>query len=114
MLRIRFQYPTGSTLGYSLERLADGTFYDNSTSTFVAVPVTPIVPLPEDTGIYVGRYKVTLTATPIVQFHDGNYTVTIHDRANSNHVVGELGTRMFNGDDCMSYGLGNIGTIVRL
>jgi len=27
-LRIRFQYPTGGSLGYSIERLADGLFFD--------------------------------------------------------------------------------------
>ena len=35
-LRIRFQYQTGSVLGYSIERLSDGSLYDFSTSTFVA------------------------------------------------------------------------------
>ena len=29
-LRIQFQYPTGSRLGYSIERLSDGSFYDFS------------------------------------------------------------------------------------
>ena len=53
-LRIRFQYPTGSTLGYSIERLSDGTvlrlFRRNS---FVSAPVTTqISSLPEDSGIF--------------------------------------------------------------
>ena len=49
-LRIRFQYPTGSSLGYSIERLSDGTFFDFADSTFKATPATLIASLPEDTG----------------------------------------------------------------
>jgi hypothetical protein len=98
-LRIRFQYPTGSQLGYSIERLNDGSFYDFSTSTFVAVPTTPIASLPEDTGKFVGRYKITLTPTPVAQFADGDYAVTVHDQAASNHVVAQLAATMHAGDD---------------
>jgi len=98
-LRIRFQYLTGSKLGYSIERLGDGTFYDFSTSTFVASPSTPISNLPEDTGQFLGRYKLTMTPTPVAQFTDGDYVVTIHDQANANVVVAELGSTMHLGDD---------------
>jgi hypothetical protein len=98
-LRIRFQYPTASQLGYSIERLNDGSFYDFSNGTFVSVPATPIVILPEDTGIFVGRYKVTLTPTPIGQFTDGDYVVTVHDQAASSNVVAELAATMHAGDD---------------
>ncbi len=98
-LRIRFQYPTGSQLGYSIERLNDGSFYDFSTSTFVAAPTTPIATLPEDSGIFVGRYKVTLNPTPAAQFTDGDYVVTVHDQAASSNVVAELAATMHNGDD---------------
>ena len=98
-LRIRFQYATGSSLGYSIERLADGLFYDFSTSTFVSTPATLVMSLPEDTGNFQGRYRVTLSSTPASQFSNGNFGVTIHNTAASNLVVGELAVAMFNGDD---------------
>src|ERR1700678_1772655 len=98
-LRIRFQYPTGSNLGYSIERLSDGTFYDFSTSTFVATPATPISSLPEDSGNFLGRYKLTLNPTPVTQFTDGDYVVTVHNKASANAVVAELGATMHAGDD---------------
>jgi hypothetical protein len=98
-LRIRFQYPTASQLGYSIERLNDGSFYDFSKSTFVPAPATPIAILPEDSGIFAGRYKVTLTTTPVAQFTDGDYVVTVHDQAASSNVVAELAATMHAGDD---------------
>jgi hypothetical protein len=98
-LRIRFQYPTGSKLGYSIERLSDGSLYDFSTSTFVATPTTLISSLPEDSGSFLGRYKMTLTPTPAAQFTDGDYVVTVHDQANTNNVVAELGATIHAGDD---------------
>lgn len=98
-LRIRFQYQTGSKLGYSIERLSDGSFYDFSTSTFVATPTTLISSLPEDSGSFLGRYKLTMNPTPVAQFTDGDYAITIHDEANSNNVVAELGATMHAGDD---------------
>jgi hypothetical protein len=98
-LRIRFQYPTGSKLGYSIERLSNGSFYDFSTSTFVASPTTPIATLPEDTGIFAGRFKLTLTPTPSTQFTDGDYVVTVHNQAASSAVVAELAATMHAGDD---------------
>ena len=98
-LRIRFQYPTGSQLGYSIERLGDGSLYDFSSNTFVASPTTPISSLPEDQGIFKGRYKFTLGVTPIAQFTDGDYAVTVHDQAAASNVVAELATTMHSGDD---------------
>ena len=98
-LRIRYQYPTGATLGYSIERRSDGTFFDFSNSTFNQSPVTLISSLPEDTGSFCGRYKVTLTSTPATQFTDGDYVVTIHNTASANVVTGELGVVMHGGDD---------------
>src|SRR5437764_489577 len=98
-LRIRFQYATGSKLGYSIERLSDGTFFDFADSTFKAAPGTPTAGLPEDTGIFAGRYKLTLTPTPQAQFSDGDYTITIHDQSASNAVVAELSSTMHAGDD---------------
>jgi hypothetical protein len=98
-LRIRFQYPTGSQLGYSIERLVDGLLYDFSTSTFVASPTTTITSLPEDTGVFKGRYKTTLSPTPSAQFTNGDYAVTIHDQGNSSNVLAELGVTMYSADD---------------
>jgi hypothetical protein len=103
-LRIRFQYLTGATLGYSIERLSDGTFWDFASSggtagTFTANPTTLIQPLPEDTVNFVGRYKATLASTPGAQFTDGTYAVTIHNTVASNQVAAELSVVMHGGDD---------------
>jgi hypothetical protein len=98
-LRIRLQNPTGASLGYSIERLSDGLLYDFSSSTFVASPSTLICSLPEDSGNFIGRYKATLAPTPVAQFTNGDYIVTIHDRVNSNAVVAELPTTLFGGND---------------
>ena len=94
-LRIRFQHSTGATLGYTIERLADGFFYDTSNATFTLTPVTPMASLPEDAGIYLGRYKVTLTPTP---FADGDYVITVIDKV-ANLVAGQLSCLMHAGDD---------------
>ncbi len=98
-LRIRFQYTSGSQLGYSIERLSDGSSYDFSTSTFVASPTTLIASLPEDSGNFAGRYKLTLTPTPTTQFSDGDYVITVHNKIASNIVVAELAATMHGGDD---------------
>ena len=98
-LRVRFQYTTGASLGYSIERLADGLFFDFSTSTFTTTPSTLIAALPEDSGNYQGRYKLTLATTPSAQFTNGSYAITIHNTGAGNLVVGELSAIMFGGDD---------------
>jgi hypothetical protein len=98
-LRIRYQYPSGSALGYSIERLSDGTFFDFSNQTFVASPSTLVATLPEDTGSFAGRYKLTLASTPVTQFTNGDYVVTVHNTAAGNLVVGELAVVMFAGND---------------
>ena len=98
-LRIRFQYPTGSNLGYSIERLGDGTLYDFSNATFVATPTTLISALPEDSGSFKGRFKTTMTSTPSVTFTNGDYVVTIHDLANANNVIAELAATFYSGND---------------
>jgi hypothetical protein len=103
-LRIRFQYQSGSSLGYSIERLADGLYYDFATTgstagTFTANPTTLIASLPEDSGNFLGRYKVTQSPTPATQFLDGGYCVTIHNLSANNRVVGELYATMHLGDD---------------
>ena len=98
-LRIRYQYPTGSSLGYSIERLSDGTFFDFNDSTFKTAPTTLIAALPEDTGSFAGRYKLTLASTPAAQFTDGDYVVTIHNSGAVNIVVGELAVVMHAGND---------------
>ena len=98
-LRIRFQYPSGSKLGYSIERLSDSMLYDFSQAAFVASPATLISSLPEDTGSFIGRFRATLSPTPSSQFSDGDYVVTVHDLANSNAVVAELAATFHSGDD---------------
>ena len=98
-LRIRYQYQTQASLGYSIERLSDGTFFDFNDFTFKAAPTTLISTVPEDSTNFVGRYKVTLATTPVSQFTDGDYVVTIHNTASSNIVVGELAVVMHAGND---------------
>jgi hypothetical protein len=105
-LRIRFQHTTGASLGYSIERLSDGLFFDNSSSTFNANPTTPISPLPEDSGAFAGRYKTTISPTP---FNDGDYAVTIHDLT-ANLVVGQLSCVMHAGDDATVFPGSSVGT----
>jgi hypothetical protein len=98
-IHIRFPYPSGNHLGYSVERLSDGLFYDFGDSTFKATPARPTAPLPEDTGIFVGRYKANLDPTPASIFTDGDYAVTVHHTAEGNVVVDQLGATMHDGDD---------------
>jgi hypothetical protein len=117
-LRIRFQYTSKHSLAYSIERLADGLFYDfapaavapatGTGGTFTAKPATMTAPLPEDTGIFLGRYKTTLTPTPATVFTNGDYVVTVHDLDPDVTVVeGELGVTMFNGDDATPLAAGS-------
>jgi hypothetical protein len=95
LLRIRFQYPTGATLGVSIERLSDGLLFDNSDTTFKANPTSPIAALPEDTGIFRGRFKINLNST---QFASGDYAVTIHDQSLGT-VAAQIAAVINNGDD---------------
>jgi hypothetical protein len=103
-LHIRFQYQTACSLGFSVERLKDGFLYDFATAgatagTFCTTPSIGTTSLPEDTGNFVGRYKADLTLTPLNQFTDGEYCVSIHNLATNNIVVGELSVELHNGDD---------------
>jgi hypothetical protein len=101
-LRIRFQHQTDAGLSFSVERLSDGLLYDFDAKTFQAQPKKPTAPLPEDTGLFKGRYKATLD-TPAAAWPDGDYTITIHDQsdADTGHacVVAELCTLIHDGDD---------------
>jgi hypothetical protein len=103
-LRIRFQYPAGGLLGFSIERLSDGLLYDfavvgPTSGSFTANPTVAIAGLPADTGNFVGRYKTTLATTPASQFTDGDYCVSIHNLTTNNTVVAELQVEMHGGDD---------------
>lgn len=98
-LRIRFANAPGCTLGYSVERLSDGLLLDHADGTFKAAPAQAVAPIPEDSGDFAGRYKVTLDPTPAEQFQDGNYAVTIHDQKASNAVISELAATMVGGND---------------
>ena len=106
-LRVRYSYPTGSQLGYSIERLSDGLFFDFADATFKASPTTTVATLPEDSSDFLGRYKLTFSPTPAAQFTDGSYTVTIHDRRTSNAVVAELAVVFHNGDDLATFATGS-------
>ena len=98
-LRIRFQYPTGAALAYSIERLADGSLFDNADSTFKASPATPLAPLVEDASPFAGRYKANVTSTPQSQFSDGDYAVAVHDLTTQSVVVALMEIVMHSGDD---------------
>jgi hypothetical protein len=98
-LRVRFAFDPGSSIGYSIERLLDGLAYDFGTGTFVATPGTPIAAMTPDSGVYSGRYRAFLAATPADHFLDGEYTVTFHDTAAGNTVLDVRSFAMADGDD---------------
>ncbi len=106
-LRVRFQYDTGASLGYSIERLADGWRYDFSDGAFKASPTTAIDTLNAEAAPYLGRYTATLTTTPSPQFPNGQYAIGIHDTKNSNVLIGLLGAVMYNGDDAPVFPVGS-------
>ena len=116
-LRVRYQYQSGSSLGYSIERLSDGLYYDFATTgptagTFTASPATQIATLLEDSGNFLGRFKATLSSTPAAKFTDGGYCVTVHNLAASNTVVGELSVEMHSGDDAPVFPVAAAGAIL--
>jgi hypothetical protein len=99
-LRIRFQYVSGSNLGFAVERLADGMLLDHSDNTFKTAPTQTIAPLTEAASPRQGMYRATLTTTPIAQFSDGNYNVSVHDLSSPNQrVLALLMAQMIAGDD---------------
>lgn len=98
MLRIRYGHHAGAILAISIERLADGLFYDFSTLTFVANPASPLGILPERTGIWKGSYAITMPS-PEAQFTDKDYSVCVHDRSTNYQVTCILGCTMKDGDD---------------
>jgi hypothetical protein len=99
-LRVRFQYSQGATLGYSIERLADGYNYDFQDGTFKnSTPTTPIASLTAGTGTRAGIYSATLASTPLAQFSNGDYAIYINDTIVSNSVIGVTAAVMYNGDD---------------
>jgi hypothetical protein len=111
-LRIRFLGPTGSNLGFSIERLSDGSLYDFSTSQFTnGTPATPLQSLPENTPSFPGQYKATLNPTPVAQFANGDYVITVVDQV-ANLCVGLLGAVMSGGDDTTVIPGGPVASVV--
>lgn len=113
-LRIRFQYRQGASLGVSVERLADGLFYDfaatgPSAATFTATPASMVAPLAAESGNLAGRYRATIAPTPAAQFADGGYCAMVHDMNNGNAVVALLGASMVGGDDAPAAAGGGSG-----
>jgi hypothetical protein len=112
-LRIRFAYDSGRKLAYGVERLADGYCYDFAAGSFQAAPKAPTRPLPEDTGIYRGRYRDTCQPTPAAVWTDGDYCVTVFDQAlldsGGPPVVVELAATFRNGDDQVASSAAAIG-----
>ena len=98
-LRIRFQYVTGTKLGYSVERLADGLYLDMTDTTFKAVPTQALGILAESASPYQGLFRATLSSTPVLQFSNGNYAITIHNTGAGNQVVAVIAAQMISGDD---------------
>jgi len=97
-LHIRYAYTAGSALGYSIERLVDGFFYDFSSGTFTATPATQVNPLAAPTGNLSGLYRDNIAATPQAQFANGEYAVNIHNMGASNALIGIVGATIYNGD----------------
>jgi|GEM_PF-4675853 len=99
-LRIRFQYVTGSNLGFAVERLADGLLLDQTDNTFKANPGQPVTPLTESASPRLGMYRATINTTPVAQYSNGNYAVSIHDLSTpSQNVIAMLMAQMISGDD---------------
>jgi hypothetical protein len=100
-LHVTWQTSTGQALGYAVTRLVDGLSLDFADGSFTASPGTPVAALTEDSGIFARRYRATLDPTPVEQFPDGEYQVTIHDTAAANALVdgGLLSALMHGGDD---------------
>jgi hypothetical protein len=100
-LRIRFAHQTGAMLGFSIERLSDGYLYDFTAGDFGkdVLPASTIVPIPEDTGNFVGRFKATMPDTPAAKFPDGDYCVSVHNMRDQNRVIAQLVATMHDGDD---------------
>ena len=97
-LHIRYAYTPGYSLGYSIERLADGLYYDFANGTFNAAPATLVNALASMTGSLVGLYRDNIAATPQAQFANGEYSIHFHNTAAGNVVVGLLAATMVNGD----------------
>ena len=97
-LHIRYAYPPGYSLGYSIERLTDGYFYDFASGTFTATPATQVNALTAAGGNLVGLYRDNIASTPQGQFANGEYSINLHNTAAGNAVVGLIGATMANGD----------------
>jgi hypothetical protein len=113
-LHIAWQASPGQALGYAVTRLSDGLGLDFADGTFKANPGTPVAALTEGSGIYAGLYQATLDPTPVEQFPDGEYQVTIHDTAAANVLVagGLLAALLHGGDDAPVFpGSGVGGTL---
>ena len=97
-LRIRYQYPTGfaGVFHRTTERRHLLRFQQPDVRRFTDDPDCRV---PEDTGSFIGRYKVTLASTPTTQFTNGDYVVTVHNTLAGNQVVGELAVVMNTGSD---------------
>jgi hypothetical protein len=82
MIWIRITAPGYTALGYTLERLSDGLFFDGS--KFVAV-TDGIYPPPMDmtarTGIYSGVFEKNVEGDPTILL-PGQYCVCIHRKDN--------------------------------
>ncbi|MBX6311854.1 MAG: hypothetical protein IRY99_02875 [Isosphaeraceae bacterium] len=106
-LRIRYIDTSGQTLGFSLERLADGYYYDTSDGTFKAFGSIAsdhrFLALTESvvsgfTGNGRSLYYATVASTPSAQFTDGEYAVLISDTT-TGEPRGLLAVIMHAGDD---------------
>ena len=98
---------TGKTLSYSLCKVtaggADGNFFDFSASTFKAFGSIPGTnwrgTLTERTNPGVGSWTGGITSTPVAQFADGKYRMTVHDNADSNKSLAAVELFFHVGDE---------------
>lgn len=111
---IRFQFTGGSTLNISVERTADGLFYDFTAKSFTNTGPpsgTQLVSIPEGSGTLAGRYSYNIDVSDATQWLAGIYAFNVHNATLANIVIGELGDR-FTLAGATSFGSASPGLIV--
>jgi hypothetical protein len=89
-LRRRYRYTSKFSVGYSIERFDEGTYFDFSTLAFGASPTMLIAALLEDAGCIGCLYKSNLMPSLLVRFTDCDDFIIDGKLVASNVVVREL------------------------